>query len=142
MGSLAVDIRTARSQAADTLVADLTPLSAITTLGFIDVSRTHVTSFEALAGSELGALNATDIGLTSLESVHDVPRLRRLVVDGNAISDVSPLTRLQPIWVDLRRNPLDAAAAAIIQDLCGKGWAIDWDGGSCGDSCRFESCTD
>jgi hypothetical protein len=45
------------------------------------------------------------------------------------------------MWLILRGNPLDTAAAGIIQQLCAAGWAVDWDGGSCGNACEFESCT-
>ena len=126
---------------AETPVTDLSPLASVKTLLDIDVSRTNVTSLAPLSGSMVMLVIATDAALTSLADVHDVPRLRRLFVKGNAISDISSLGGLQPIWIDLRDNPLDAAAPAIIQSLCAAGWAVDWDGGSCGESCLFESCT-
>jgi hypothetical protein len=100
-----------------------------------------VTSLVPLAGSSIDHLIADDALLSSLGGVADMPRLRRLIVSSNAITDISPLTASQPMWIDLRGNPLDAAAPAIIQSLCAARWAVDWDGGSCGTSCLFESCT-
>ncbi len=126
---------------ADTPVADLTPLASAKTLYDIDVSGTRVTSLAALAGSSVDHVTAKGAMLSSLVGVADMPRLRRLIVSGNAISDISSLTSAQPMWIDLTDNPLDAAAPTIIQGLCAARWAVDWDGGSCGSSCLFDSCT-
>jgi len=128
--------------AADTLVADLTPLAASkATLTFLDVSGSPVISLAPLSGAAmLSTLDARNAGLTTLEGLQDLPRLRHLMLTGNAISDLSPLTALPPVWLEISKNPLDDAAAGIIQSLCGAGWAVTWDGGACGNVCLFDSC--
>jgi hypothetical protein len=86
-------------------------------------------------------LTAEGAALTSLAGLTGLQRLRRLDVRGNAITNVDSLPALSPTWVDLRNNPLDAAALGIISGLCATNkWAITWDGGGCGSPCLFEDC--
>ena len=124
-------------------MTDLTPLAGSSeTLTFLDVSRTLVASLAPLSGAAmLETVYASNAGLETLEGLHDFPKLRHLVVSGNAISDLSPLTVLSPLWLDVTHNPLDNAAADIIQSLCAAGWAVYYDDTACGDTCRFASCT-
>ena len=127
-----------------TLVTDLTPLAGSSgTLTFLDVSRTPVTSLAPLSGAAmLETVYASNARLETLAGLHDLPELRHLVVSGNAISDLSPLTALSPLWLDVTQNPLDNAAAGIIQSLCAAGWAVNYEDTSCGNTCDFVSCTD
>ena len=122
-------------------LAPLAPLASVETLYHVDVSRTRVTSLAALARGNIGFVAATGSLLSTLDGVADMPHLRRLIASGNAISDISSLTKGRPVWIDLTGNTLDAAAPTIIKNLCAAGWAFDWDGGSCGNTCSFESCT-
>ncbi len=129
--------------AAGALVTDLTPLAGSSgTLTFLDVSRTPVTSLAPLSGAAmLETVYASNTGLETLEGLHDLPKLRQLVVSGNAISDLSPLTILSPLGLDVTHNPLDNAATGIIQSLCAAGWAVNYDDTSCGNACQFVNCT-
>jgi internalin A len=128
--------------ARQTAVADLTPLRRNLELGFVDVAQSSVTSLAPLSGTFVRQIYAENNALTSLADVLYLGNLRHLRLDGNAIADMTPLTALtHPAWLEVRGNPLDGNAPGVFQSLCDAGWAVDWDGGRCGNPCLFESCT-
>jgi hypothetical protein len=99
-----------------------------------------VSDLAPLDGLGLGHLSVRSPVLSSLAGLTSLPAIRVLGL-GSALTELDPFTIAGPAWLDLTGNPLDGNALAVIPRLCGAGWAVDWDGGSCGTSCNFESCT-
>src|SRR5262249_836470 len=128
--------------AAQTPVADLSPLAGNTTLRQIDVGETAVATLDPLSATGVAYVDASHAPIRSLAGLHDVPNLRVLDLDGDPLGELDPLLALAPAELLITGNPLDAKAAVVIDGLCTAGWAVRWDEGTCGNPCSFESCTD
>jgi internalin A len=94
---------------ADNPIADLTPLKALTQLVALDVSRVPAPQLSEVVGTlHLKELLAAATGLTDLSWSQSLASdLRTLDLSGNAIADVSALTRFKDLAVlKLGGNPI------------------------------------
>jgi hypothetical protein len=111
-------------------------------LSDLDVSSTDVADLSPLSGGlQLARLDASQTRVTSLAGLVDLPLLRTFCCKGSALTSLGSIDSLGPALLDVTANPLSPDAELTIERLCATGWAVFWDGGTCGSPCRFESCT-
>ena len=93
-------------------VSDLSPLSGMTELRWLDVSNNLIWDISPLSGlTELGGLALNNNAISDLSPLSGLPRLRRVHGWDCDVSDLSPLVenaglRGENSLIDLRDNPL------------------------------------
>jgi Leucine-rich repeat (LRR) protein len=129
---------------ADTAVNDIGPLTAVSTLKHLDISGTDVISVTPLNGLPLETIMADRTRITSLDGLNRLPNIETISVNESAVTSLGSIDTLHPTLLEVKQNPLDSNALAMITRLCAAGWVIDWDGGTCGSICTLwvGSCSD
>jgi len=73
-------------------VSDLSPLSGMTQLQFLDLSDNNITNISALTGlTRLNFLFLSSNKISDISTVAGMTKLQEVELDGNMISDISPL---------------------------------------------------
>jgi hypothetical protein len=110
-------------------------------LSDLGISSTNVADLSPLGGLGLAHLNADQTKVASLAGLVDLPLLRTLRCSRGSLTSLGAIDSLRPALLDVTMNPLSPEALLTIDRLCGAGWAVFWDGGTCGSPCQFQSCT-
>lgn len=108
-------------------ISDLTPLSGVTSLGYLDLSYNEISNIEPLKN-----LSNTFISL-GYNSISDLTPFTgwtsaALDLSGNNISDISALKDLKEGLVFLTENPLNEESLALIKELESEDLMIIHDG--------------
>lgn len=109
----------------DNRIRDISPLSSLTALRYVDLAGNVIADVTPLSG--LASLATLDLGINAVADVSALAALTSLSVlklGYNFITDISPLEAL-PIGegavLDVRSNPLNDSAAAILRAFAARG---------------------
>jgi len=87
-------------------IQDLTPLAGLGNLQYLDLSGNQVSDLRPLAGlKNLHDLNLSDNKISDLSPLRNLPALEQLHLAGNQVSDLGPLAGIKSLWLlDIKRN--------------------------------------
>ena len=101
----------------DNFLSDISSLADIRNLYDLDVSANSIATLAPLAGKSLGFLHVHDNEVADISPLN-FGRMRELHMRNNAVRDISPLLNAERLLMaDVRRNPLDDDALAVLDTL-------------------------
>ena len=123
------------------LITDVTPLAGMVNLDWIALGYNRLTRIDAVAGmTKVFSVTAAGNQIMDLTPVVGLTNLKFLFMEGNLISDISPLVANPGLaagdFINLRENCLDLApgtrAAEDLAALLGRGLAVYSENQTCG----------
>jgi Leucine-rich repeat (LRR) protein len=87
-------------------IQDLTPLAGLSNLQYLDLSGNQISDLRPLATlKNLHDLNLSDNKVSDLSPLRDLPALEQLHLAGNQVSDLAPLAGIKSLWLlDIKGN--------------------------------------